>query len=83
MSTARVSPTGADAEPPAPGALILDARGRIVPPTDEQRRARAEALARALADLDEIPDDPPGSDEAFWRAIDDGRPRRKLFEGMY
>ena len=82
MSTARVSSPKADSEPPAPGTLMLDARGRLVPPTDEERRSRAEALTRALADLDQIPDDPPGSDEAFWRAIDAGRPHRKLFEGM-
>ena len=64
--------------------LKLDAKGRAIPRTDAERTADKERLRAALKRMAEIPDDdPPGSDEAFMRAIDESRPHRPLFEGMY
>jgi hypothetical protein len=45
--------------------------------------AHTRSAARLLAALDAIPDDPPGSDREFMRAIDKGRPERPLFRGKY
>jgi hypothetical protein len=63
--------------------LRFDDRGHAIPPTEEERRARSEALRLALAEMASIPDDPPGSDEEVMRAIDAGRPERPLFRGLY
>ncbi|WP_435008803.1 hypothetical protein P12x_000057 [Tundrisphaera lichenicola] len=46
-------------------------------------KKRAELLRRAFAAMAAIPDDPPGSDEAFMKAIDEGRPNRPVFKGYY
>lgn len=67
---------------PAPIRLKLNAEGRLMPRTDEERAADAIRIRATLARMAEIPDDPPGSDERFWRAIDSHRPDRPLFEGM-
>lgn len=72
-----------DPEAGGPPRLRYDDRGHAIPPTEGERRARTEALRLALADMASIPDDPPGSDEEAWRAIDAGRPGRPLFRGMY
>ena len=59
--------------------------GRLLPLTDEQRKARSEALARALDEIDEITDE-TDTDETWrniFRSIDEGRPDRPLFEGQY
>ena len=64
-------------------ALRYDQHGHVIPPTEEERRARSEALKRALAAMAAIPDDPAESDEEFWRAIDAGRPERPLFQRYY
>lgn len=63
----------------------LDEHGRIVPISEEERRARASAASRALAALDALPDeDPPETEEEMMRGIDSHRPPgQKLFEGMY
>lgn len=63
--------------------IRYDEHGHAIPPTAEERRARLEALLRALAAMAAIPDDPAESDEEFWRAIDVGRPERPLFERYY
>ena len=58
--------------------------GRLLPLTDEQRKARSEALARVFSEL--APADETETDEAWrdvLRGIDEGRPHRPLFEGMY
>lgn len=63
--------------------LRLDARGQAIPLTDAERAEFAESVRRALDSLGTIPDDPPGSDQEFMRAIDEGRPERPLFLGLY
>ncbi|WP_406698310.1 hypothetical protein V5E97_05565 [Singulisphaera sp. Ch08] len=59
--------------------------GRLRPLTAAQRKARSEALARALDQINEITDE-TDTDET-WReifhSIDEARPDRPLFEGQY
>jgi hypothetical protein len=75
------------AEPVSPARsrrrLKFDDQGHAIPPTDEERAENQKALLIALAEMAEIPDDPPGSDEEFWRAIDEERPERPLFREFY
>ena len=63
----------------------LDAQGRLIPLSAEERRARDDAAARVLLLIQSRTDfDPPGTDEAVLRGIDSHRPPgHKLFEGMY
>ena len=63
--------------------LRFDDRDHAIPPTEEERRARSEALRLALAEMASIHDDPPGSDEEVMRALDAGRPERPLFRRLY
>jgi hypothetical protein len=70
---------------PAPPHGIDLETGRLLSLTDEQRRARSEALARALDQIDTITD-ATDTDEVWadvMRGIDEGRPHRPLFEGSY
>jgi hypothetical protein len=62
----------------------LDERGRLIPLTPEERRARSEAAIRTLAAIAKLPDDdPPGIEAEFMRGIDENRPAdRKIFEGL-
>jgi hypothetical protein len=62
----------------------LDERGRLIPLTPEERRARADAAIRTLAAIRNLPDDDPiGIEAEFMRGIDENRPAdRKIFEGM-
>lgn len=69
-------PTQATPDAPAAPPLRLDDRGRALPLTEAERRARSEALRQALEAIAGIPDDPPGSDQEFMRAIDEGREAR-------
>jgi len=63
----------------------LDSRGRLIPLSAEERRARDDAAVRILRLIQSRTDfDPPGTDEAVMRGIDSRRPPgHKLFEGMY
>jgi hypothetical protein len=64
--------------------LAFDEHGRVIPLGPEERAARRDAAVRALKALRDLPDDdPPGTEEAMMRGIDEGRPHRPLFEGMY
>jgi hypothetical protein len=76
-----------DAQGPIPTfpPRALDEHGRLIPLSDEERRARSEAAVRALKAIRDRPDDdPPGTTERMMRGIDANRPPgRKLFEGMY
>ena len=75
--------TGAATDAPAGPRLRFDEQGHAIPFTDEERRARTEAVLRMLAEMAAMPDHPPGSDEEFMRAIDEGRPERPLFREFY
>lgn len=81
------APTLVDAEGPIPAfpPREFDEHGRLIPLSDEERQARARAVERAWAALDQLPDeDLADSDEAMMRGIDAHRaPGRRLFEGMY
>jgi hypothetical protein len=76
MSTASRSASDRAAETPHDGLfdeqgpiptfppLRLDEHGRIIPISEEERRARHSAALRALRALDALPDDdPPGTGE--------------------
>jgi hypothetical protein len=64
---------------------IDPATGKARPLSDEERRARSEALDRALDEIAAIGDE-TDTDEIWadvFRGIDEGRPHRPLFEGYY
>jgi hypothetical protein len=76
----------ADAEGPIPAfsPRAVDEQGRLIPLSADERRARTEAVLRALTALPGLPDgDPPDTLERLMRGLDEHRPPgRKLFEGM-
>jgi excisionase family DNA binding protein len=84
----RPEPTEAPSMATAPTATphrSVDPAGRLLPLTDEERRARSEALGRALDDIAGMTDD-SDTDEVWrdvMRGIDETRPHRPLFEGSY
>ena len=63
--------------------LRIDERGHAIPLTEAEQVADTEAYLAALAEMALIPDDPPGSDEAFWRAMDAAHPDRPMFKELY
>jgi hypothetical protein len=70
--------------PARPGAVDT-ATGRLQPLTDQERRARSEALGRALDEIAGMIDE-TDTDEVWrdvMRGIDESRPHRPLFEGSY
>lgn len=73
-----------DVKSPLPTSAV-DAQGRLLPQTAEQRAERKARMLASLKAIAAIPDEP--GDDAAWpevlRSIDEGRPERKLFEGMY
>ncbi len=81
--TPRTNPSQESPNIPMGPRLRFDEHGHIIPPTEEEMRATLESLKLALEAMAAIPDDPPGSDEAFWRAIDAERPERPLFKELY
>ena len=79
------APLMAIAPTPARPGGVDPTTGRLRHLTDEERRARSEALNRGLDELEQITDE-TDTDEMwreFMRGIDEGRPHRPLFEGMY
>lgn len=71
-------------EATTPIRLRFDANGRAIPLTEAEHDAHREAIRAALKRMAEVPDDdPPVPDEEIFRAIDEGRPHRPLFEGLY
>ena len=65
-------------------ARLFDKQGQWITPSPVERKARSEALARAIREIETTPDDdPPGIEAEMMRAIDSERPHRPLFEGMY
>ena len=71
--------------PEFPALAVDSSSGQILPISDEQRAARREAAIRALRVISEITDETDTDDrwEEIYRNVDDSRPHRKLFEGMY
>jgi hypothetical protein len=63
--------------------LQIDEHGHAIPLTEAEQAADTEALLIALAEMALIPDDPPGSDEAFWRAMDEAHPDRPMFKELF
>ena len=61
----------------------LDDRGRMIPPTEEERRIRRELALRALEEIRAIENEPGEDDAEFFRSFDSHRPHRPLFEGLY
>ena len=60
--------------------------GKIIPMSDEERRAWCEAARRRIAEIAQMTDregEPPEAMEQMMRGIDEGRPHRPLFKGMY
>lgn len=60
--------------------------GRLRPLSDEERRARSAALRKAFDEWPTEAADGSDSDEVWrevMRGIDECRPHRPLFEGMY
>lgn len=64
--------------------LRLDENGRELPFSPEELTLRSEIFRRRIKAIDDLVQDPPGSDEEFLRAMDSHRPAgMKLFEGYY
>ena len=79
-------PTTPDESAPAPDRpyrLKLDEQGRLITPTEAELPARIEAMRRMIEAINNIPDAPGEDDRDFFRTIDEQRPHRPLFEGMY
>jgi hypothetical protein len=71
--------------PTFPPVAIDPVTGRMLPMSDEERAARRAAAIRAIKAIRQITDE-TDTDERWrevYRGIDEGRPHRKLFEGMY
>ena len=67
-----------------PGTVDTDS-GPIQPLTDQERRARSEALGRALDEIAGMTDE-TDTDQVWqdvMRGIDENRPHRPQFEGSY
>jgi hypothetical protein len=61
-----------------------DARGRVAPITPAEQARDAKAIAELVERMLAMPDeDPPGAWEEAMRDLDEHRPHRKLFEGLY
>ncbi len=65
--------------------LAVDERGRIIPLSEEERSARLEAGRRAIDAIGRLggTGDTPGAADLVLRGIDEGRPHRPLFEGLF
>jgi hypothetical protein len=82
----RQAPVLCDEQGPIPAfpPRALDAQGRLIPLSPEERQARSAAVLRALRAITLIPDDdPPELSAEGMRDIDAHRPHRPLFEGLY
>jgi hypothetical protein len=63
----------------------FDEHGRLIPLSDAERAARRSAAQRIRAVISRLTDviDTEEAWREFYRGIDDQRPHRPLFEGMY
>ena len=79
MKPEPIRPPGGELPPSA-----LGPDGRFLRLSEEQRREHLESALRRLDEIAEMPDDdPPGALEQFMRNLDEGRPHRPMFKGMY
>jgi hypothetical protein len=78
-------PQDHDTVAPALPPRAIDADGRLLPMSDEERRARSERFQATLAGLRAMrgETDTPERWSEVMRGIDEGRPERPLFEGRY
>jgi hypothetical protein len=63
--------------------VLFDDNGRAILPSKDEIKAMAESIRATLEAMASIPDDPPGSDLEFMKAIDAERPERPLFSEYY
>jgi hypothetical protein len=69
-----------------PAEAVDRSTGQLLPQSEEEQKARTEALRRLFDEWPDHADDGSDSDEVWrevMRSIDEGRPHRPLFEGMY
>ena len=83
-----VPPTQPESVAPTPGLdhplhVKLDDQGHLIAPPESKLPARIEAMRRMIEAINNIPDAPGEDDRDFFRTIDEQRPHRPLFEGMY
>ncbi|HEY2157889.1 MAG TPA: hypothetical protein VGH33_19830 [Isosphaeraceae bacterium] len=67
------------------GPRPIDANGRLLPISEEERKARSERFQAMLKELETMrgPTDTEERWREFMRGIDEGRPERPLFKGQY
>jgi hypothetical protein len=67
------------------GSAVNPTTGRLRPLTDQARRARSEALGRALDEIAAMTEETDTNEvwRDVMRGIDATRPHRPLFEGSY
>lgn len=61
----------------------IDDQGRIIPPTEEERRIRRQLALQALEEIRSIENGPDEDDAEFFQPFDSHRAHRPLFEGLY
>ena len=79
-------PSAPDEPAPAPARpyrLKLDEQGRLIPPTEAELAERVVAVQWMIAAINSILNAPGEDNRDFFRTIDEQRPHRPLFEGMY
>lgn len=58
--------------------------GKLRRMSEEERRERCESVRRRLVEISQIPNDPNDPpDEEWMRGIDEMRPHRPQFKGLY
>lgn len=67
------------------GPRPIDASGRLLPLSEEERRAYVARALEGLARIETMTDESDTEDRwrEILRNIDEGRPERPLFEGQY
>lgn len=74
-----MTPTIETQAPPLPRRAV-DARGRLLPLSPEERAMRTEAALRAIERIEARPDtDPPGIDLLIMQGMNESKPERPPF----